>query len=118
MISKAFPSTFEPNQSIFKDGDPNYTYFIVERGIVEVLKNEKVVAQIKAGEGFGDESLIYGLKSGISARSCGEEVALWAIDYLGFYEGIKDVTSKFYQENIAFLDTVFILSRHQNSIYH
>ncbi len=50
--------TFSAGQKIFNEGDPGETMFVVLEGIVDILKQDKVINTILAGNVFGEMALI------------------------------------------------------------
>lgn len=57
---KSTEVTFGPNEAVVEQGAPGDALFVVVRGTVEVLRNDRVVAQMTAGDFFGELSLIDG----------------------------------------------------------
>ena len=72
---------FNPGEVIFKEGEPGDKFYIILKGEVEIYKEisegrEEVLAKLKAGDYFGEMSLIDNAPRSASARAVGEVVAL------------------------------------------
>ena len=51
--------SFSPGEAIFIEGEPgNKTMYLIEKGRVEVLKGDAVVARLGVGEPIGEMSLL------------------------------------------------------------
>jgi CRP-like cAMP-binding protein/cytochrome P450 len=61
-IVEAAPSrTFQQGEIIIRQGDAAEAFYIVERGIVSVSKDNNVVAQLGPGDYFGEIGLLHGV---------------------------------------------------------
>lgn len=59
MIAQKLEQTFlSPNEYIIKKGETGNEMFIIGHGDVEVSTGEKVLAQLKAGQFFGETALL------------------------------------------------------------
>lgn len=56
-------------QHIFMQGDNATSFFILERGNMEVIVNEKTKRELKAGDGFGELALLYNAPRSAAVRA-------------------------------------------------
>ncbi|MFC1745165.1 cyclic nucleotide-binding domain-containing protein [Candidatus Riflebacteria bacterium] len=68
---------YEPREIIFHDGDPGDAMYIIRTGRVEIAKKmpdgeEKVLAVLKSGSIFGEQSIIDGQPRSAGARTASE----------------------------------------------
>ncbi|MGA2537561.1 MAG: cytochrome P450 [Terracidiphilus sp.] len=71
LLETASSRTFRQGEIIIRQGDTATAFYIVERGIVSVSKDGKVVAQLAPGEYFGEIGLLNGVPrtATVTARS-------------------------------------------------
>lgn len=50
--------TYEPNETIVKEGDTGATFFMIKDGSVEVRRKGKVLSKLGKGQFFGELSLL------------------------------------------------------------
>jgi len=105
IVSKMFYCEVGPNEYIFKQTDPASSYFILERGSLEVIVNEKFVRDLKSGEGFGELALLYNAPRSASVRTT-ETCYLWGIDRHTFRKAVEEMITKEYEENRKFIEAV------------
>ena len=98
-----------PNEYIFKQGDSASSYFILERGSLEVIVNDKFVRDLKSGEGFGELALLYNAPRSASVRTT-ETCYLWGIDRHTFRKAVEEMITKEYEENRKFIEAVRFFS--------
>ncbi|MDQ4036341.1 MAG: cyclic nucleotide-binding domain-containing protein [Chloroflexota bacterium] len=52
------PIAFEAGETIVRQGDVGYDYFMIGTGVADVVKDGKPIAVLKAGDGFGEIALL------------------------------------------------------------
>ena len=97
------------NEYIFKQGDNASSFFILEFGGLEVAVNDKVVRQLKSGDGFGELALLYNAPRSASIK-CTVPCRLWGIDRHTFRKAVEEMITKEYEENRKFIDAVKFFS--------
>ena len=95
----------QPNACIFKQGDNATCFFILERGLLEVIVNDKAKRELKTGDGFGELALLYNAPRSASVK-CLEQCHLWAIDRNTFRRAVEEMITKEYEENRKFMEVV------------
>jgi cGMP-dependent protein kinase len=96
-------------QYVFKQGDNASSYFILEKGALEVSINDKVVKNLKSGDGFGELALLYSAPRSASIKAT-ENCTFWAIDRNTFKKAIGEMITKEYDENRKFIEAVKFFS--------
>ncbi len=104
-----------PNEFIFKQGDNASSYFILERGSLEVIVNDKFVRDLKSGEGFGELALLYNAPRSASVKTT-ENCYLWGIDRHTFRKAVEEMITKEYEENRKFIEAVRFFSKTSHPI--
>ena len=61
LMETASSRTFRQGEIIIRQGDTATAFYIVERGIVSVIKDGKIVAQLAPGQYFGEIGLLHGV---------------------------------------------------------
>ena len=50
---------FEPNEVVFRKGDPPEAFYVIQQGLARVLdENEGLIAVLKQGDYFGEAALL------------------------------------------------------------
>ncbi len=93
------------NEHIFKQGDSASSFFILEQGSLEVVVNNKLVRELKSGDGFGELALLYSAPRSASIK-CNGPCRLWGIDRHTFRKAVEELITKEYEENRKFIDAV------------
>lgn len=52
-----FGMQYKPGQLLFDEGDPGEELFIMLKGVVQVIKNEKILTNLKEGDIFGEMAI-------------------------------------------------------------
>jgi cAMP-binding proteins - catabolite gene activator and regulatory subunit of cAMP-dependent protein kinases len=97
------------NEYIFKQGGNASSYFIVEKGTLDVYINDKLVRTLKSGDGFGELALLYGAPRSASIKA-NENCYLWGIDRHTFRKAIEEMITKEYEVNRKFIEAVKFFS--------
>ena len=70
----------DTGMTVFKQGRPSKSFYVVRTGQLEVLVNERKVNTIKVGEVFGELALLHYKKPRSVTVKCIELTTLWFID--------------------------------------
>lgn len=98
IVKKMFYCQVPHNTFIFKQGDPATSFFILERGGMEVIVNDKAKRELKAGDGFGELALLYNAPRSATVKAL-EHCNLWGIDRNTFRRAVEEMITKEYEEN-------------------
>jgi len=97
-------------QYIFRQGENASSYFILERGSLEVIVNDKFVRDLKSGEGFGELALLYNAPRSASVKTT-DHCYLWGIDRHTFRKAVEEMITKEFEENRKFIEAVRFFSK-------
>ncbi|CAD8072813.1 unnamed protein product [Paramecium primaurelia] len=121
LIEHMFYCTLKANQFIFKQGDQASSYFVIERGSVEIIINDKQIRTLTEGSYFGEIALLYNATRSASIRTL-TDCGFWSLDRSTFKKTIEELMLKEYDENRKFIDEVpffsFMTSDQKDSIAH
>lgn len=59
LVNVAANNIFNDGEVIVVEGDPGNIFYIIEEGIVQCSKKNKVIRSLRAGEYFGEQALLY-----------------------------------------------------------
>jgi cGMP-dependent protein kinase len=93
------------DQYIFKEGSKALCFFIIEKGMMQIITNEKVKKQLRVGDGFGELALLYKAPRAASVKAC-ETCNLWGIDRDTFRRAVEEIITLEYEENRKFMENV------------
>jgi potassium-dependent mechanosensitive channel len=81
LIEQGYRKRFAAGQTIFKENDPGESFYIILSGQVEIFSEKKgtSIGVLKAGEFFGEISLLTGMPRPSTIRTL-EEVSLFVVD--------------------------------------
>jgi small-conductance mechanosensitive channel/CRP-like cAMP-binding protein len=91
LIEQGYRKRFAAGQTIFKEKDPGESFYIILSGQVEIFSEKKdaSIGILKAGEFFGEFSLLTGLPRPSTVRTL-EEVILFVVDRTALQKLLKD----------------------------
>lgn len=91
LIEQGYRKRFAAGHTIFKENDPGESFYIILSGQVEILseKKETSIGILKAGEFFGEISLLTGMPRPYTIRTL-EEVSLFVVDRNALQKLLKD----------------------------
>lgn len=98
------------HETIFKQGDSGYNFFIISSGVVEVWINDYKVANLERGQAFGELALLYGSPRRASIISV-SHVRLWGLGRDDFRRIITFGNKRHYMENKTFLSSIKIFKK-------
>ena len=78
-LLERFLRRLEPGAVLFREGDPGHEMFIVRRGAVRLSKGEVELRTMRAGDYFGEMSMLLGAPRSATATVVGDEAELVAI---------------------------------------
>lgn len=105
MVKTMFYCQAEPDDLIMKQGDSGNSFFVLEKGVADVIVDEKVKKQVKAGQCFGDLALLYNAPRAATIRAT-EPCFLWGLDRKDFRRTADEIGIKESQENRKVIDTI------------
>ncbi|CAD8173016.1 unnamed protein product [Paramecium octaurelia] len=121
LIKHMFYCTLKANQFIFKQGDQASSYFVIEKGSVEIIINDRQIRTLAEGSYFGEIALLYNATRSASIRTL-TDCGFWSLDHRTFKKTIEELMLKDYDENRKFIDEVpffsFMTSEQKDQIAH
>jgi len=99
---------YEPNQTIFREGDPNDALFVILSGSVRMIKDDEPVATLGENQAFGVWSL-FDEEPRIATAVAGQQSKLLRLDREDFFELLAeqfDITQKIFQSIVGRLKTL------------
>ncbi|KAM3140588.1 hypothetical protein pb186bvf_007400 [Paramecium bursaria] len=109
IMCKMFYCTQKRGEYVFKQGDQASCFFVILKGQVEILTNDKQVNVLKDGGYFGEIALLYNATRSASVRTL-TDCNFWALDRGSFKKSVEDMMSKEYDDNRRFIETVTFFS--------
>lgn len=97
-----FYATLSEGEKLFEKDDIGSCFFIIERGTVEILVDDKVRKELKSMEGFGELALLYHHQRTSSVRAQ-TNCTFWGIDKITFREAVEEIVTKEYETNRKYL---------------
>jgi cGMP-dependent protein kinase len=97
--------SMNPKETVFEQGTPGSTFFVVALGKLEVLVGEKRVNVLGVGDSFGELALLHDSPRSASVYTM-EKVLMWGLDRKTFRSAVESVNALNYKENKAFIDNV------------
>ncbi|CAD8152969.1 unnamed protein product [Paramecium octaurelia] len=105
LIEQMFYCTLKANQFIFKQGDQASSYFVIEKGSVEIIINDRQIRTLAEGSYFGEIALLYNTTRSASIRTL-TDCGFWSLDSSTFKKIIEKLMLQDYDENRKFIDEV------------
>lgn len=90
VAKKMFYCSVPEEQFIFKEGERAECFFIIEKGMMQVITKDKVKKQLRVGDGFGELALLYKAPRSVSVKA-GENCTLWGIDRSTFRKAVEEI---------------------------
>lgn len=101
--------SFVPGAVIFRQGTPSRSYYIIKKGIVDVIVNGQKVNKLIDGDGFGELALLHDNERSATIR-CVDFTMVWSIDRETFKKLIENVSTHNFEQNRAYLDRINLLN--------
>ncbi len=91
LIEQGYRKRFASGQIVFKENDPGESFYIILSGQVEIFSEKKgtSISLLKAGEFFGEISLLTGMPRPSTVRAL-EETSLFIVDRTALQKLLKD----------------------------
>jgi potassium-dependent mechanosensitive channel len=91
LIEQGYRKRFAAGQIVFKENDPGESFYIILSGQVEIFSEKKgtSLSLLKAGEFFGEISLLTGMPRPSTVRAL-EETSLFIVDRTALQKLLKD----------------------------
>ena len=93
MVVAMFCCQTYTNQFIFKQGDKASSFFLLEKGLIEVIINDEKKREIHSGEGFGELAILYNAPRSASLK-CVDDCTFWGIDRMTFRKTLSDLVNR------------------------
>lgn len=90
---------------VFKQGDQASTYFILEKGRVDVVIDGQSKRKIEKGASFGELALLYNAPRSASIK-CLENCGFWALDRHSFQKSVEEIMQKELPQNRKYMEDV------------
>jgi len=91
---------------VFRQGEVASSFFIIDKGVVEVEIDQVVKNSSSKGAGFGELGLLFGAPRSASIASNTSELYLWGLKRGDFKKIRQDITLKNYQANKDLIKTI------------
>ncbi len=101
------------NRLIIKEGFPGRFFYIIRKGLVEVIKNSKILKQLNKGEGFGEFALLNNSPRTCSIKSI-VQCEFWILERESFRKIIDASTIENFKENKKFIQSIKFLQVLEN----
>eukprot|EP01071_Lankesteria_metandrocarpae_P003243 Lankesteria_metandrocarpae@DN2841_c0_g1_i1.p1 len=98
---------FSKGETVVRQGAMGSHFFIIHSGQFEVTVNSKVVNVMKKGKAFGEIALIHNMPRSATVRALAPG-ALWGVTRATFRNILKQLSSRNFNENRHFMDSVKI----------
>ncbi|CAD8120025.1 unnamed protein product [Paramecium sonneborni] len=92
-------------QTIIRQGDGASSFFILEKGKINVLVDNVPRKEIHAGQGFGELALLYNAPRSATCMAV-EECYLWGIDRHTFRKSVETIMRSEQEKNRKYLESV------------
>jgi len=113
IISEIHLAKITSNRLIIKEGFPGRFFYIIRKGLVEVIKNNIVLKQLNKGEGFGEFALLNNSPRTCSIKSI-IQCEFWILERESFRRIINSSTIENYKENKKFIQSIKFLQVLEN----
>ena len=113
IISEIHLAKITSNRLIIKEGFPGRFFYIIRKGLVEVIKNSKILKQLNKGEGFGEFALLNNSPRTCSIKSI-IQCEFWILERESFRRIINSSTIENYKENKKFIQSIKFLQVLEN----
>lgn len=90
---------------VIEQGKPGSNFFVVARGRLEVLVNNKRVNVLNSGDSFGEMALLQDKPRSASVRTL-EVCDLWGVDRSTFRYAVQAINAANYNQTKSFIETV------------
>ena len=101
------------NKFIIKEGFEGRFFYIIRNGLVEVIKNNKVLKSLSKGESFGEFALLNNSLRTCSIKSI-VQCEFWILERISFRKIIDATTKENFKENKKFIKSVNFLKVLEN----
>lgn len=81
------------------------SFFIIDKGVIEVTINDKIIRDLKQGDGFGELALLYNAPRFASCRTK-TPAFLWGIERKIFKEAVERMNEKNYEDSKKFMNKI------------
>ncbi len=70
VAKKMFYCSVPSDTYIFDEGSKALCFFIIEKGMMQVISNDKIKKTLRVGDGFGEIALLYKSPRAFSVKAC------------------------------------------------
>src|SRR5207248_8519320 len=83
LLSRLVPVTVGAGEMVVREGEPGERFFIIRSGVLEVLREGRLLARLQSGDAFGEIALLLDVPRTASVV-CVEPSELLALDAVDF----------------------------------
>ena len=94
---------------LFEQGSIGSYFYIIVKGEVDIIINNKNVSTFKQGDSFGELALIHGSPRSATVITK-EETFFWCLDRAAFKNVVTQISNILFEENKKFIETIPMLS--------
>ncbi|EGR27446.1 protein kinase domain protein [Ichthyophthirius multifiliis] len=105
IIQKMFNCECSKGEFLFRQNDNAYSFFILEKGNIQIEIDGIEKKQLGPGAGIGELALLY-CTSRTASVKCLSYCEFWVIDKTTFIEIIEEIVHKDFQANRSFMESV------------
>ncbi|CAK67015.1 unnamed protein product (macronuclear) [Paramecium tetraurelia] len=105
LANSMFYCKLSVGQTIIRQGDGASSFFILEKGRINVIVDNVPRKEINAGQGFGELALLYNAPRSATCMAV-EECYLWGIDRHTFRKSVETIMRSEQEKNRKYLESV------------
>lgn len=105
LVQKMFYCEVKNDGYVFKQGDKATSYFILDKGKIEIIIDGQSKKKLGPGTGFGELALLYNAPRSASIKCIGD-CGFWAIDRSTFRKSVEDMVMRDFTTNRKFMEQV------------
>ncbi|KAK6589661.1 cyclic nucleotide (cGMP)-dependent kinase with 3 cNMP binding domains and a Ser Thr kinase domain [Cryptosporidium xiaoi] len=100
---------YNSGEIVFRQGSSGFYFFVVSCGVFEVIVDQKRVNLLTKGTAFGELALIHNTPRSATIKVL-EKGGLWGLGRSTFRDTLRQISSRNYEENRQFIDSLSIFS--------
>ncbi|KAH8740870.1 cyclic nucleotide dependent protein kinase [Cryptosporidium ryanae] len=100
---------YSSGEIVFEQGSSGFYFFVVSCGVFEVIVNNKRANLLTKGTAFGELALIHNTPRSATIKVL-EKGGLWGLGRSTFRDTLRQISSRNYEENRQFIESLSIFS--------